>query len=113
MSDVRFCNPPAFDEIGVKALYQKVLHQPGMAQYFPDKLPKGRQMSKSYMYNIWNTIHPENVQAVFEYANSVRYAVDNEKMKENTILITEEWQRELEAMPFVSKVKGKMSALLK
>ena len=65
------------------------------------------------MYNVWNTIHPENVQAVFEYANSVRYAVDNEKMKENTILITEEWQRELEAMPFVSKVKGKMSALLK
>lgn len=28
-------------------------------------------------------------------------------------MITEEWQRELEAMPFVSKAKGKMSALLK
>ena len=42
MTEVRFCNPPAFDEIGVRALYDKVLKLPGMAQYFPDKLPKGR-----------------------------------------------------------------------
>ena len=25
MKQVNFCNPPAFDEIGVKALYEKVL----------------------------------------------------------------------------------------
>ena len=25
IKDVNFCNPPAFDEIGVKALYEKVL----------------------------------------------------------------------------------------
>ena len=42
MTKVRFCNPPAYDEIGVKNLYDKVLKQPGMAAYFPDKLPKGR-----------------------------------------------------------------------
>ena len=42
MKDVNFCNPPAFDEIGVIALYAKVLKRPGMAQYFPDKLPKGK-----------------------------------------------------------------------
>ena len=42
MSDVAFCNPPAYDETGVKSLYEKVLQQPGMAKYFPDKYPKGR-----------------------------------------------------------------------
>ena len=42
IKDVNFCNPPAFDEIGVKALYDKVLKRPGMTKYFPDKLPKGK-----------------------------------------------------------------------
>ena len=113
MSAVRFCNPPAFDEIGVKALYQKIVAQPDMADYFPSKFPKGRQCCRSYMYNIWNTVHPEDVQAVFQHANSVRYSITSEKIKQETIAITDEWKQELDAMPFVSKVKGKMSALLK
>ena len=80
MNDVRFCNPPAFDEIGVKALYQKVLKQPGMEQYFPDKLPKGKQMSKPYMYNIWNSVYPDEVKAVIEHANKVRYGSTSKKV---------------------------------
>ena len=103
MNEVRFCNPPAFDEIGVKALYDKVVKQPMMVQYFPDKLPKGKQMSKSYMYNVWNTIHQDEVNAVIEHANKVRYGVDNKKVKEDFIIITDKWQRQLESMPFVSK----------
>ena len=46
---------------------------------------------KTYMYNVWNTIHPKNVQTVLEYANNVRFSVDNDIVKKNTILITEEW----------------------
>lgn len=42
MDKVNFCNPPAYDEIGVKALYDKILKMPGMAKYFPDKLSKGK-----------------------------------------------------------------------
>ena len=113
MTEVRFCNPPAYDEIGVKALYEKVLKQPGMARYFPDKLPKGKQMSKAYMYNVWRTLHPEEVKGVIEYANKVRYGITNEKIKGDSIIITEQWQQELASMPFDSKQKGKMSHLLK
>ena len=46
--EVRFINPPAFDEIGVKNLYDKVLQEEGMKEYFPDKLPKGLQCDKAY-----------------------------------------------------------------
>ena len=42
MKDVKFINVPAYDEIGVKALYEKVLKLPNMAKYFPSKLPKGK-----------------------------------------------------------------------
>jgi hypothetical protein len=91
MSEVHFCNPPAYDEIGVKALYDKVLKQSGMARFFPDKLPKGKQMSKTYMYNVWMTLHPAEVKSVIAYANKVRYGINNEKIKQNSIIITEKW----------------------
>ena len=103
MSNVRFCNAPAFDEIGVKALYQKVIKRDGIIKHFPDKYPKGSQCCRTYMYNIWNTIYPEDVKQVIEYANKQRYALESDKVKENIIVITEEWQKELESMPFVSK----------
>ena len=69
MQEVRFCNPPAYDEIGVKALYDRVVGRPSMAKYFPAKYPKGRQCCKSYMYNVWNTVHHDEVEAVIEHAN--------------------------------------------
>ena len=91
MSEVKFCNVPAYDEIGVKALYKKVLKLPGMGIFFPDSMPKGKQCCKKYMYNIWNTIHPEDVEEILKVANNNRYAIDAEKVKENTIVITEDW----------------------
>ena len=58
MHQVKFVNPPFFSEIGVKNLYAKVILQPGMAVYFPDKYPKGQQCDKAYMYNVWVTLYP-------------------------------------------------------
>ena len=39
--------------------------------------------------------------------------MDNEKVKNEAIVMTEEWRDQLEQMPFVSKQKGRMSHLLK
>ena len=55
------------------------------------------------MYNVWNTLHPEDVREVIAYANSQRYNITSEKVKENTIIISEKWMQELDDMPFVSK----------
>lgn len=113
MNEVNFCNAPAYDEIGVKALYDRVITRPNMALYFPDKYSKGRQCCKEYMYNIWNTLHTDEVQEVIAYANRQRYEISGEKMKQESIIITEKWMAELDSMPFVSKQKGRMSHLLK
>ena len=59
MKDVNFCNPPAFDEISVKRMYDQIVALPGMIDYFPDSYPKGRLCCKTYMYNVWNTLYPE------------------------------------------------------
>ena len=68
MKEVNFCNVPAFDEIGVKAIYDKVVKMEGMAAYFPSSYPKGRICSRQYMYDVWNTIHPEQVAAALKTA---------------------------------------------
>ena len=69
MNQVNFINPPLFDEIAVKHLYDDVLKQPEVKVYFPDRLPKGCQCDRSYFYNVWNTIHPEQVKDTIDYAN--------------------------------------------
>ena len=59
MSEVRHCNPPHYDEISVRELYTPCLELPGMADYFPDKYPKGRSCSRPYFFAILATLHPE------------------------------------------------------
>ena len=41
MSEVNFINPPLFDEISVKRLYDDVSKLPLIKDYFPDQLQKG------------------------------------------------------------------------
>ena len=36
MKDVRFVNPPTYDEISVLRIYDKAVQLPGMIDYFPD-----------------------------------------------------------------------------
>ena len=113
MSEVKFVNVPAFDEIAVKHLYSAVLKKEGMAAYFPDKFPKNTQCEKAYFYNVWNTLYPEQVKEVIKHANEQRYTVSNQAAQENSIAISEGWQRELDSMPFISKQRGRMTFLLK
>lgn len=59
MSQIRPCNPPHYDEISVTELYQACIKMPRMAEFFPDKYPKGRTCSRSYFFTILSTLHPE------------------------------------------------------
>ena len=43
------------------------------------------------MYNVWNTVHPDEVEKVIDYANEARYGVQNEKVKEDSIIVTDHW----------------------
>ena len=69
MEDVRFVNVPTFDEVSVKQMYKDVVSQEDVAAYFPDKYPKGMQCNRAYMFNIWNTLYPDQVKKVIQHAN--------------------------------------------
>ena len=91
MQQVRFTNVPAFAEIGVKHIYEKAMKLPGLSDYFPSKMAKGRTIDKVYFYNVFNTIYPDEVAALIKHANSKRYTVENDTVAENSIAMTEEW----------------------
>ena len=72
--------------------------------YFPEELIKGRKFDREYVFNILNTVYPGYLEDIVKYANSQRTSSTDEKEKENTILVTAEWEAELTASPFYSKV---------
>mgnify|MGYP003315214058 CR=1 FL=1 len=113
MTEVRFTNIPAYGEIGVKYMYDKAMTLPGVKKYFPDIVPKSRTIDKQYFYNVFNTLYPDDVAALIKHANDQRYTVENDKIAENSIVMTEDWANQIEELPFVSKQKGRMAHLIK
>ena len=73
---------PAFAEIGVKHIYEKAMKLPGLSDYFPSKMAKGRTIDKVYFYNVFNTIYPDEVAALIKHANSKRYTVESDIVHE-------------------------------
>ena len=65
------------------------------------------------MYNVWNSIDPEDVKEVIAHAGRQRFSQLSEKVQDDSIIITQEWREQLKSMPFISKQKGRMSHLLK
>ena len=70
LKDINHIQVPKYDEISVKNLYQKFLKLKEVAKYFPEKYAKGRQCDRDYMFNIVNTLHPEVMEEIVEYAQS-------------------------------------------
>ena len=103
MADVRFINVPLFDEIAVKNIYKDVSQLPLVKDCYPDEIPKGCQIDRSYFFNIYNSKYPEQLKETIDHANKQRYTVSNETAELNAITITEEWEKALNEMPFISK----------
>ena len=72
-------------------MYDKALELPGLKLLMPDKVPKSKTMDREYFYNCFNTLYPEDVAEIIKHANEKRYTVSNDKIAENSIVMTEEW----------------------
>ena len=66
--DKRSICVPKYDELSVKNLYNNFMKLEGVADYFPDKYPKGRVCDREYMFDVVNTLHPNTVKEILDYA---------------------------------------------
>ena len=95
MKDVRPCHPPRYDEISVGNLYEKCLKLDGMADYFPDEYPKGKQCSREYFFTVLHTLYPDETREMILKAKKLRIPGDSDETVAETIVIDEEWKQQL------------------
>ncbi len=62
-----------------------------MPLYFPDKYAKGRTCDREYLFNVANTLHKAVVEEVIAHSMNQRFSISEEKQKDESILISDEW----------------------
>ena len=93
---------PKYDEISVKALFPTFKDDKEFMQFFPEKFPKDKGPPRKYFFDMLNTVHPEYLEQVLAHADEQRFAADGERQKNQTIKISQYWDEQLKAMPYLS-----------
>ena len=91
LSEVKWINPPKYDEISVANLYPKFKADENVNVYLPSKLPKGKLPDRSYFFNVLNTVYEDRVSAMIAHANKIRFEAAQDGIQEETVLVTDEW----------------------
>ena len=94
---------PHYDELSVKNIFPQFKKDPNMMRFFPDVYPKGKGPPREYFFNVLNTIHHEYLAKILAHADQQRFATEGEKMKNETIEISEYWAEQLKDMPYLSR----------
>ena len=102
LKEVKWVNPPKYDEISVANLYPKYKQEGNFMAYMPDHLPKGKLPDRTYFFNVMNTLYEDRVQQMIEHANRVRFESSKAGIEEEEVLVSEEWWNKLNLMPYFS-----------
>jgi len=93
---------PQYDELSVAKLYPEVMKVPEYAKFFPENCTANTIPTREYFFNVMNTVAPEYITGIIEHAQKLRFGNEEKKDEQDVILITEQWQKDLEAKPFFS-----------
>ena len=102
MADVVPVNVPLYQEINVHDVQQMFSSHKGFMMHLPDRMAKGRQIDRTYFFNVLNTLETEKLQEIIRHAQVARNVAQGEEEKLETIQISEEWVKELKEIPFKS-----------
>ena len=101
-ADIKTITVPKYDELSVINLLPKVKENVNVMIYFPDRLPKGKTISREYFFNVLNTSYPDYLQKMIDHANNQRMGSANNGTEMDEIKVTDDMWNELNAMPFFS-----------
>ena len=102
-AEVEKITVPHYDELSVKALWPSLAKDKEFTVYFPDKYPKDKGPPRQYFFDVLNTVHPEYLQQIMAHANQERMAADAGNNLTDAIAISQFWEEELKAMPYLSR----------
>ena len=102
LKDVKWVNPPKYDEISVVNLYPKYQADADFMAFMPNHQPKGKLPDRAYFFNVLNTLYEEQVQKMIEHANQLRFESSKAGIEEEEVLVSGEWWDKLNLMPYFS-----------
>ena len=79
-----------------------MMQSPEFAIYFPDSLPKGRTMDRTYFFNVMSTLNQEYTTALVHHAEQHRHGAATQKNAEHSITVSDSWWNALMQQPYIS-----------
>ena len=71
-------------------------------QYFPNNWAEGKGPSRTYFFDVLNTLYPQYLAQIMSHSNKQRHMATGEAMANERIKISESWQEQLQSMPYLS-----------
>jgi hypothetical protein len=71
--------------------------------YFPSKLSKNKVPEREYFFNVLNTFQNDYITQLIKHAHEQRNSSQAESREQQTIEITDDWWKALNAVPFISR----------
>jgi len=68
LKDVKRVTVPKYEELSVEKMFPIVNRDPQVMSYFPDALPKNRNIAREYFWNVVHTVHEVYVQRLISHA---------------------------------------------
>ena len=68
LKDVKRVTVPKYEELSVEKIFAQVNRDVGVMVYFPDALPKNRNIAREYFWNIVHSVHELWVQRLISHA---------------------------------------------
>jgi len=101
-ADVKAVQVPQYDELSVRNLWPEMKKDAHFLSFFPTKYPKDKGPPRDYFFDVLNTLYPEYLQQLMANANEARMAAGGPGQQSESIKISQFWEEELKAMPYLS-----------
>ena len=111
-ADVKAVQVPQYDELSVRNLWPEMKKDAHFLSFFPTKYPKDKGPPRDYFFDVLNTLYPEYLQQLMSNANQARMAAGGMGQQNESIKISQFWEEELKAMPYLSRKYSTISLVL-
>ena len=101
-ADVNSVEVPQYDELSVRRLWPELKKDAEFCSFFPATYPAGKGPPRKYFFDILNTLQPEYLAQIMDHANKQRMTAAGEDQRSQSIQISEYWEEQLKAMPYLS-----------
>lgn len=95
---------PRIDELSVANIFAMVKEDDRIKPYLPQNYYEKTKPDRQFLLNVINTIYPSFLKELVDGSYNNRHGKEKMAEKEETILATDEWIRQLNELPFSSKV---------